>query len=280
VGRLPRVPSTHAALHLERHDHLRLVNVPIKLYTATESKTVHFHEVHAKDGARIEHRRICPREDKEVDYGEVVKGYEVGPDQFVVLEKEEVKAAAGDRGKVVHIREFVDAADVDPVFYEKTYYVGSRDDEDAYRLLHEALRRSGRAGIGRFTFHDREYLVAVRALDDVLALHSLRFHDEVVSGEELELDGGGRKPSPREVEMANKLVESLGEDFDPERYEDSYRESVLDLIGRKARGEEIELVAEEEPAHGDDLMAALEASLGSAQGARSRGGRNRAKERG
>jgi DNA end-binding protein Ku len=239
-----------------------MVNVPIKLYSATESKTVHFSEVHVKDGARIEHRRVCPKEEKEVPYEEIVKGYEVAPDEYVVLEKEEVKAAAGDRGKVVHLDEFVDATAIDPVFYEKTYYVGSREDADAYRLLHEALRRSGRAGIGRFSFHDREFLVAVRALDDVLALYTLRFHDEVASGDELELDTGRRKPSRREVDMARRLVESLEERFRPERYEDTYREAVLDLIERKAKGEEIDLLEQEEPEQGEDLAAALEASLG------------------
>jgi DNA end-binding protein Ku len=239
-----------------------LVNVPIKLYSATESKTVHFNEVHARDGAKIEHRRICPKEGKEVDFDEVVKGYEVSADQYVVLEKEEVKAAAGDRGKVVHLDEFVTAADIDPVFYEKTYYVGSRDDEDAYRLLHEALRRSGRAGIGRFTFHDREYLVALRALEEVIALHTLRFHDEVVAAGDLEIDDGGGKAGKREADMAGRLLESLHEEFDPESYEDSYRKSVLALIKRKAAGKEIDLAAQEEPEHGDDLAAALEASLG------------------
>jgi DNA end-binding protein Ku len=239
-----------------------LVNVPIKLYTASESKTVHFSEVHAKDGAQIEHRRVCPKEDKEVDYDEVVKGYEVSPDRYVVLEKDEIKAAAGDRGKVVHLAEFVEAAEIDPVFYDKTYYVGSRDAEDAYRLLHEALRRSGRAGIGRFTFHDREYLVAVRALDDVIAMHTMRFHDELVSPDELDIPSGGRKPNKREIQMAGRLVESLQEDFKPDRYEDTYRESVLDLIKRKAAGKEIDLVAQEEPEH-EDLEAALAASLGS-----------------
>jgi DNA end-binding protein Ku len=243
-----------------------LVNVPIKLYTATESKTVHFSEVHARDGAKIEHRRICPKEDKEVEYDDVVKGYEVEPDKFVVLEKDEVKAAAGARGKVVHLEEFVDAGDIDPIFFEKTYYVGSRDDEDSYRLLHEALKKSGRAGIGRFTFHDREYLAALRALDDVLALHTLRFHDEVVSGDDLEMEGGARKPSDREVEMASKLVDSLYEDFKPERYEDTYREAVLDLIKRVAKGEEIDPMEQEEPEQGDDLASALEASLGGSRG--------------
>src|SRR5205823_356872 len=240
-----------------------LVNVPIKLYSATESKTVHFHEVHLRDGAQIEYRRFCSKEDKEVEYKDVVKGYEVSEGTYVVLEKDEVKAAAGDRGKVVHLTEFVPAEEIDPVFYEKTYYVGSGDAKDAYRLLHEALRRSGRAGIGRFTFHDREYLVAVRVLDDVLALHTLRFHDEVVSGDEPEIESGTRKPCRQELQMADRLIDALQEDFDPSKYEDTYREAVLDLIKRKGKGEEIDLAEQEEPAHGDDLTAALEASLGS-----------------
>ena len=238
-----------------------LVNVPVKLYAAIESKTVHFSEVHANDGAPLEHRRICPKEDREVDYDEVVKGYEVSPDQYVILEKDEVKAAAGDRGKVVHLTEFVDAREIDAVFFDKTYFVGSRDAKDAYRLLHEALRRTGRAGIGRFTFHDREYLVAVRGLDDVMALHTLRFHDEVVSPEDLDIGSRQRGPAAREVKMAAQLVESLDEDFRPQDYEDTYRTSVLDLIKRKAAGKEIDLVAHEEPEH-EDLAAALEASLG------------------
>ena len=239
-----------------------LVNVPVKLFTATDNKSVSFNEVHARDGAKIEHRRICPKEEKEVPYDEVVKGYEVSEDKFVVLEKDEVKAAAGDRGKVVALEEFVDAAAIDPVYFDRSYYVGAGDDKDAYRLLHEALRRSGRAGIGRFTFHDREYLVALRALGDVMALHTLRFADEVVGGDELEIAKGGRKPSSKEVDMAGKLVDSLHEDFKPEAYEDTYREAVLDLIKRKGKGEEIDLGEQEEPEHGDDLSAALEASLG------------------
>jgi DNA end-binding protein Ku len=180
----------------------------------------------------------------------------------VVLEPDEVKAAAGDRGKVVHLNEFVDVAEIDPIFYEKTYYVGSGDEKDPYRLLHGALKKSGRAGIGRFTFHDREYLVAVRALDDVIALHTLRFHDEVVDADELEIDRAGRKPSERERKMAKQLIDSLQQDFDPEDFEDTYRESVLALIKAKAAGEEIDLAAQEEPDHGDDLLAALQASIG------------------
>src|SRR3954453_13071117 len=214
-----------------------MVNVPVKLYTATESKSVHFHQVHGRDASPVENRRICSKEDKEVPYKQVVKGYEVSENRYVVLKPDEVKAAAGDRGKVVHLKEFVDVAEIDPIFYEKTYYIGSGDEKDAYRLLHQALKKTGRAGIGRFTFHDREYLVAVRALDDVIALHTLRFHDEVLDPEDLELPSGGRKSARREIEMASKLVEMLHEDFKAEDYDDSYRKAVLDLIKRKAKGE-------------------------------------------
>ena len=238
-----------------------MVAVPVKLYSATESKTVHFHEAHLRDGSAIEHRRICPKDEAEVAAKDIVKGYEVSEGKYVVLEKDEIKAAAGDRGKVVDLTEFVEAEDIDPVFFEKTYYVGSRDDADPYRLVFEALKRTGRAGIGRFTFHDREYLVAVRALDDMIALHTLRFHDEVVEADELDLGKPSKNPTDKEVTMASKLVDSLNEDFDRLRYEDTYREAVLDLIKRKANGEEIDLVEQEEPEHGDDLMAALKASL-------------------
>ena len=242
-----------------------MVNVPVKLYTATESKTVHFHEVHIEDGARIEHRRCCPKENREIPFEEIVKGYEVTEGKYVVLDADEVKAAAGDRGKVIHLREFVRAEEIDPVFYEKTYYVGPRDDENSFRLLREALRQTQRAGVGRFSFHDREYLVAVRAGAKVLVLHTLRFHDEVVGAAELEIEGLTRKPAPKEVQMAGQLVLTLADDFDSSAYDDTYREAVLDLIKRKAKGEEIDLVAQEEAAHGDDLAAALQASLAGAR---------------
>lgn len=239
-----------------------LLAVPVKLHTATESRTVSFREVHAKDGAKIEHRRFCSKEDEEVPYAEVVKGYEVSSGSYVVLEKEEVKAAAGGRGKLIDVEEFVDVAAIDPVFFEKTYYLGAgKDGGDAYRLLHDALEKTGRAAIGRFTFHDRERLVAIRPLDGVLGLHQMRFEDEVVDGDELDVGKLGREPGEKEAKMASQLVESLREDFDPAAYEDEYRAAVLDMIARKARGETIEPPDEEEPEQPDDLLAALEASL-------------------
>jgi DNA end-binding protein Ku len=239
-----------------------LAHVPVKLYSATESKTVHFHEVHVSDGARIEHKRVCSKDGKEVPFKQVVKGYEVSPDEFVVLEKDEVAAAAGARGKVIELEDFVPEGEIDPIFFEKTYYVGCRDEAEAYRVLRAALERSGRVGIGRFTFHNREYLVAVRALDGGLALHTMRFHDEVVEADDLDVDKPGKGPSKREVEMAGQLVKSLHTKFDPDDYEDTYREAVLDLIKRKSKGEDLapaEPEPEEEPS---DLTAALQASIG------------------
>ena len=180
------------------------VNVPVKLYSATESKTVHFHELHDQDGARIEHRRFCSKEGKEVPYGEVVKGYEVSDGKYVVLAKEEVAAADPSGGKVIELEDFVHREEIDPVYYDRTYYVGAQDGAgDCYRLLLEALAALGQGGIGRFVFHNRERLVAVRALDGLLGLHTMRFADELVSSRELEIEKPQKgTPSKREVEMA------------------------------------------------------------------------------
>lgn len=263
-----------------------LVHVPVKLYSATESKTVHFHEVHLKDGSKVEHRRFCSKEDKEIDFKEVVKGYEVSSGKYVVLEKDEIKAAAGDRGKIVDVEHFVCASDIDPVYYEKAYYLGPRDgSEDAYRLLHAALERSGRAAIGRFTYHNREYLAAIRPFDDkVLALHTMRFHDEVASGDEFDIDSPSKAPAKKEIDMAAKLVDSLYEEFDPAAYEDEYRAAVLELIERKASGKQIEAPEEEPEESSDDLMAALEASMSDAPSrkrdkSKARGAKSRTKAR-
>ena len=240
------------------------VAVPIKLYSATESKTVHFHELHRRDEARIEHRRFCSKEDREVDFKEVVKGYEVAEDEYVVLTKEEVAAADPSRGKVIELEDFVAADEIDPVYYDRTYYVGTqKEGEAAYRVLHAALDKADRVGIGRFVFHNKEQLVALRTHEDVLALHTMRFHDEVVAGKDVEVPSAQKKPSKREVDMAGTLVSSLEARFRPDKYEDTYRRSVEKLIDRKAKGEEIELPEDHpEDLHPDMLMAALEASLG------------------
>jgi DNA end-binding protein Ku len=240
-----------------------LLTVPVKLHTATESKTVHFHEVHEKDGARIEHRRFCTKEGKEVDYGEVVKGYEISKGTYVVLDDDEVKAAAGDRTHVIDVEETVEAGAIDPVFYDQTYRLGAGEDGGpAYRVLHDALEQTGRVALGRFTFHDRERLAAIRAAEKgLLLLHTMRFADTLVPPSSIDVKPPSKKPTKREVEMARKLVETLHEPFDPRKYKDEYRAAVLKMIKAKAAGKEIKPPDTPEPEPSDDLMAALEASL-------------------
>jgi DNA end-binding protein Ku len=244
-----------------------LVAVPIKVHSATESKTVHFREVHAKDGSKIEHRRICPKHRGlyEVDHDDIVKGYEVSKGKWVELTDDEMAAAAGSQSRRIEIDHFVPLDDVDPVYYERPYYLGAQDKgRDAYALLHAALDRAGRAGVGRWVFHNRERTVLLRPLEDVLVIHTMRFADEVVDPGDFELGRVRRKPSDREIKMASSLVDGLHTDFDPSEYEDSYRADVLDLVERKAAGKNIELPADEEPEAADDLLAALEASLANA----------------
>ena len=239
-----------------------LVHVPVKLYSATESKTIHFHEVHLPDGGRIEHRRFCEKEEREVPYEEVVRGFEVGKGSFVTLEKDEVKAAAGGTGHLIEVDHFVPVEDIDPVYYDRTYYLGAGEKaKDGYRVLHDALDRTGRAAIGRFTFHNREYLAAIRPFDGVLALHTLHFADEVVERDDFDYSKPRKRAGDREVKMAGRLVESLHEDFDPKRYKDEYRKAVLEVFEQKAAGKEIAPPEEDEPEDSSDLMSALEASL-------------------
>jgi DNA end-binding protein Ku len=239
-----------------------LVAVPIKVYSATESKTVRFREVHAKDGGRIEHRRICPKDGKAIPNDEIVKGYQVSARKWVEITDDEIASAAGSQTRRLEVDHFVPAAEIDPVYYEKTYYLGAQDEgRDAYALLHAALAKAGRAGVGRWVFHNRERTVVIRTLEDVLALHTMRFADEVVDPSELELARVQRKPTRKEIEMASSLVDGLHTEFDPSAYEDAHRQDVLKLIDLKAAGKNIEMPEPEETQPADDLLAQLEASL-------------------
>jgi DNA end-binding protein Ku len=238
------------------------VAVPVKLYSAVEAKTVHFHEVHLHDGARIEHRPFCTKQDKEVPRDEIVKGYELSSGRYVVVDQEEIDAAGGSRSRIIDVEHFVAAADIDPVFYAKSYFLGARDEgADAYRLLHDALERNGRAAIGRFSFHKREYLAAIRPYDGVLALHTMRFADELVAPKDLDVPRRAAKPDPKELKMAKSLIDALHEPFRPAKLHDEYREAVLAAIRHKAKGKEIEAPDEPAAEPSDDLAAALQASL-------------------
>jgi DNA end-binding protein Ku len=250
-----------------------LAVVPIKVHSATEDRGIHFHQVHAKDGAQIKHERICSKEGKKVPYKQVAKGYEVRDGEYVMLEQDEIDAAAGEGSHLIELEEFVCASEIDPVYYDRGYHLGiGEDGEDAYRLLHDALARADRVGIGRWVFHNREYLVAVRPRDEVLALHTMRFAAELVDVGGLDLPRPSRKPAKREIEMAGSLVDSLHQTFEPEALKDGYRQRVMELIEAKARGEDPDLPEPPESDEQLDLAAALEASL---DGSGSRGSRRK-----
>ena len=255
-----------------------LVRVPVKLYSATESKRIPLRERHLSDGAAIEHRRICAKEQREVPYSEIVKGFEVSAGSFVVLSKEEIAAADGAEARVVDIEHFVSGAEIDPAYYERAYYLGpGKLGDEPYRLLHAALKRSGRVAIGRFVFHNKAHLVAVRALEEVIVMHTMRFADEFVPEGELESVTSEKKPTKLELETAQLLIDQLDSSFEPEAYANTYRDAVMELIERKARGEAIEAPEAEQAVGEGDLLSALQASLESSGRGRRRAGSSRSR---
>src|SRR5436853_7538270 len=242
-----------------------LVNVPVKLYTATSPKTVRFHQLSSKTGARIRQKRVDPTTDEEVPFEDIVKGYEITPDRYVTIEPEELEALDPKATRTVDIEEFVDLAEIDPIYYDHSYYLApTAGGAKAYRLLVDAMRESGKVGIGRVVLRSKQQLCALRPTGDVLTLSTMLFGDEVLAPDRLdELDAvEDAQASERELQMAEQLISSLSREFDPSKYHDEYRERVVQLIERKAAGEEIAVEPEEEePAAAPDLMAALEASL-------------------
>jgi DNA end-binding protein Ku len=242
-----------------------LVNVPVKLYSATSPKSVRFHQLSSKTGARIRQKRVDPSTGEEVPFEEIVKGYEITPDRYVLITPEELDALDPKATKTIDIEEFVDLSEIDPIYYDNSYYLApTAGGAKAYRLLLDAMRESGKVGIGKVVLRTKQQLCALRPTDDVLTLSTMLFGDEVLAPDRLdELDAiGDAEASDRELKMAEQLIASLSNEFDPTRFKDEYRERVLDLIERKASGEEIATQPEaEEPVAAPDLMAALEASL-------------------
>src|SRR5919198_6342217 len=242
-----------------------LVNVPVKLYSAVSRKTVRFHQLNEKTGNRIQQKRVDPETGDEVPYEQIVKGYELTKDRYVVITPDELDALDPERTRTVDIEDFVDLADIDPIYYDHPYYlVPDKGAAKAYGLLLNAMEASGKVAIARVVLRSKEQLVAIRPAGELLMMETMIFHDEVVSHEELDdlPDAKELKVSDREVQMAQQLIDSLSGEFEPERYHDEYREKVLELIERKAQGEEIAVQPEAPtPAKVPDLMAALEASL-------------------
>jgi DNA end-binding protein Ku len=242
-----------------------LVNVPVKLYSAVSRKTVRFHQLNEKTGHRIQQKRVDPATGEEVPFDQIVKGFELTKDSYVVVTPEELDAIAPEKTRTIDIEDFVDLEDIDPIYYDHPYYlVPDKGAAKAYGLLLEAMRESGKVAIARVVLRSKEQLVAIRPAGNVLAMETMIFHDEVVPEDELDEvpDAKDLKTSDRELKMAQQLIASLTSEFEPDKYRDEYRDKVLDLIERKAEGQEIVVQPEApQPAKVPDLMAALEASL-------------------
>ena len=248
-----------------------LVNVPVKLVGAVSPKDVRFNQLEAGTGARIKQKRVSAVTGEEVPYDEIVKGYEISPDHYVVITPEELEALDPKATRSIEIEDFVDLDQIDPLYFERPYYlVPDKGGAKAYALLLEAMKDSRKVGIARLVLRTKQYLAAIRPLGDALVLETLLYPDEVTLPDEIEgLPRDDVEIQDRELKIARQLIESLSTEFEPENYHDEYRERVLELIEQKAEGKQIVTQpATEEPTKVVDLMAALEASLAQAKEAK------------
>jgi DNA end-binding protein Ku len=246
-----------------------LVTVPVKLYSAVQRKSVRFHQLSGKTGVRIQQKRVDPTTGDEVPYEEIVKGYEIAPDQYVLIEPAELEALDPKKTKTIEISDFVDLDEIDPIFYDHPYYLApAAGGAKPYRLLYEAMVETRRVAIAKVVIRQKENLVAIRPMEGgVLGMSTMIFADEVVPPDRIDDLPDDIETKKQEVEMARMLIDSLASDFEPEKYADTYREEVLALIERKAEGKEIAVqpAVEEEAKPVPDLMAALKASLDAVQ---------------
>jgi DNA end-binding protein Ku len=244
-----------------------LVNVPVRLETAVRDRDLHFRQVHRKDGAPIEVQRWCSKEDVEVDYDEITHGYELdGGDQITVSDLE-LQALEPRRTRTIDIEQFVELAEVDPMYFDHPYWLVPASDDDgavrAYRLLTEVMGKTDRAALGRFVMRAKEYLALVRERDGALTLTTMLFADETRPTRDIDAaTQKSHKPAPKELKAAVAVIEALSEDWDPSKYHDRYRDRLRKVVQRKGKGETITPPnVEETPDPAPDLMAALEQTL-------------------
>ena len=240
-----------------------MVSIPVKLFTATESKDVSFHLLHKKDNARLKQLRVCPVDEEEVEWGDIVRGYEYARDQHVVLDEGDFEKLPLPSKHTIELSAFVDAEEIDPIFYEKSYYL--EPDETGvkpFALLMKALKEKKLTAVAKIAIRNKERLCALRAMDGALVLETLLYSDEIrAAGTEIpEVE-----VSDRELEMANALIDLLTESFEPEKYHDEYRNALMQVIEAKLQGQEIVEAPAAAPAKIVDLMAALKQSVEAAK---------------
>jgi DNA end-binding protein Ku len=244
-----------------------LISIPVKLFSAVENKSLKFHLLHDEDGGRIKYKRECAKCGKEVDWADIVKGYEYSKDHYVTFTDEELEAVEVDSIRAIDVVSFVPLTDIDPIYFDKTYYVVPEPSGlKAYKLLSEALEAEGQVGVAKVALRDKEHLSTIRLKDDVFVLETMHWPDEIRAPEFDELS---KKVDVRdqEVKMARQLIQQLSDEFKPEQFEDEYRVQLQKVAERKVEGEEVTVAAEpeEEPAPVVDIMEALKASVDEAK---------------
>jgi DNA end-binding protein Ku len=249
-----------------------MVTIPVKLYSATQSKDIRFRLLHKEDGAPIEEKRFCTADGKEVAWDDLVRGYEVSRGEFVILDPEEIDAAKPDSSTTIDIGDFVEAAEIDPVYFEKSYFLEPTEiGAKPFSLLRRALVETERVALARVTIRTRERLATLRAYEDALILETMFWPDEIRSTGGLDLpEGDEAKVRPNELKMARSLVDSLAEKFRPETYTDAYRTALEQLIERKMKGEARSAKRRKPEPKVIDLMEALKASVDEAKGTKGR----------
>jgi DNA end-binding protein Ku len=239
-----------------------LVSFPVKLFTAARSDGISFNQLHKADGSRVKQVLYCAAEDKPIPRSEIVKGYEYEKDRYVVIEDEDIKKMAPSTAKVMEILEFVKGTEVDPVYYESSYYIAPDDAaEKPYALLFNTLKQTGYVGVAKIAMHNREHIVIFRPGPQGLMMHTMYYANEVRKVDEFRTDVTLVKD--KEVELARMLVESLASTFEPEKYHDTYRDNLQSMIDAKIKGKEVVTPPSREPAKIIDIMEALKQSLAS-----------------
>jgi DNA end-binding protein Ku len=253
-----------------------LVTIPVKLYTATEEKTLRFNQLHGTDGGRIKYKRVCSIDGEEVPYNEIVKGFEYEKDRYVTLTDEELQALPVPTARAIEIERFVDSDQIDPLYFQRSYYlVPEGTGLKAYHLLREAMGDDGKVAVAKVAFREKEHLATLRLRDKVLVLETMFWPDEIRAPRFEELDEEVEL-RPQEIKMARSLIDSLTDDFEPEEFTDEYRVALEELIRKKVEGEEITFAEPSEPSKVVDLMDALRASVEAAKASKPSNGQRAA----
>jgi DNA end-binding protein Ku len=247
-----------------------LVNVPVKAFTAVRDHTIHFNQLDAK-GSRIKYEKVSAKTGKEVDAEDIKLGYEISKGKYVKFTQDELDAMQPASTKTIDITDFVDLAEIDPIFYDHTYWLAPDGEAatKAYALLRDAMEDEQRVGIGPVVMRKKQYLAAIRPVKGALAMSTMRFADEVVASSDIPgIPKRAGTTSDKQVKLARQIIDALANDWKPERYHDTYTEELRGLIKKKSKGEDVAVEAPEEPADAEvvDLMAALEESVKKARG--------------